>query len=89
MFKVQLISFYHISIEKLKIVIIFYAQKISPKKKENKTVLKKFTSLVNEFILHNCRNNKKIQICIFFYKSEKITSPANEFHRSLAYKLMN
>ena len=39
---------------------------------------KNFTSLANEFLLHN-RNNSKMKKQIFFSKLKKCTSPANEF----------
>ena len=43
--------------------------------------MKQYTSPFNEFLLHKCRNNRKIKKYKFiFVKSEKkCTSPANEF----------
>ena len=38
--------------------------------------LKKCTSPANEFLLHKCRNKKKM---IFFSNLKKFTSPAKEF----------
>ena len=39
----------------------------------------KFTSPANEFLLHKCRNNRKIKKMIFFSNLKNVTSPASEF----------
>ena len=48
----------------------------------------KCTTAANEFLLHKCRNNRKTEKYIFFFKSEKMhksflmkkcSSPSNEF----------
>ena len=41
--------------------------------------LKKFTSPANEFLLHKCRNKRKMKKWFFFSNPKKITSPSNEF----------
>ena len=41
--------------------------------------LKKFTSPANEFLLHKCRNNRKMKKRFFFSNLKKFTSPANVF----------
>ena len=42
-------------------------------KKWKKNHLKKCTSSANQFLLHKCRNNRKLQKCTFFcFKFEQI-----------------
>ena len=42
---------------------------------------KKCTTPSNEFLLHKCRNNRKMKIMDFFFLKicKKYTSPANQF----------
>ena len=42
---------------------------------------KKYTSPANEFLLHECRNNKKMKNKgnIYFSNLKKCTSPSNKF----------